>query len=49
MSPRILPCVKLLINIADWAALNGRIDVIKALLTNKADPNAENEFGRKPI
>ena len=33
----------------DWAALNGRQDIVELLLASKADPNLKNEFDRIPF
>jgi len=33
----------------DWAALNGRADIVEYLLEKKADPNLKNEFDRIPF
>lgn len=33
----------------DWAALNGRLDIVKLLIEQKADPNLKNEFDKIPF
>lgn len=33
----------------DWAALNGRAEIVELLLEHKADPNIKNEFDRIPF
>lgn len=33
----------------DWAALNGRADIVELLLSHNADPNIKNEFDRIPL
>lgn len=33
----------------DWAALNGRVEIVELLLAHKADPNLKNEFDHIPF
>lgn len=33
----------------DWAALNGRAEIVELMLEHKADPNIKNEFDRIPF
>ena len=38
-----------MICLIDWAALNGRKEVVELLLESKADANIKNEFDRIPF